>query len=101
MAGVGAVAGATNLIHLVGGGVVPVQNQAILYLSTIAVTFGTFCAIGATLTPLWDAWGDTAPAAAPAATAPPAAPMPARLRLLPVQAQGVLADRHHRAGAVR
>jgi hypothetical protein len=106
MTGAAAIAGAENLIFLISGDVVPVRNQGVFILGTLAVTFGTFCAIGATLTPLWDSW-TASPSPAPAAAPPPApAPATAPVRLLPVGAtgplaQGVLADRLGRATGAR
>lgn len=89
-----ALAGAENLIHIIGGGVVPARNQAVLYLGTLGVTFGTFCAVGAALTPLWDEWRDGArPAATPPSEAPAPSASPGGARVVPARANGVLADR--------
>lgn len=85
--GAAVLAGAENLINVVGGGVVPVNNSGILWMATIGLTFATFCAVGAALTPLLTETAAVAPQPPAPRLAPPAAPAPAG----GPQARGVLA----------
>ncbi len=47
------LAGAENLVNVVGGGLVRAANPQVLALGVMGVTFGTFCAVGSALTPLY------------------------------------------------
>jgi hypothetical protein len=102
MTGASALAGAENLINIIGGGVVQPRSQSIVFLGTLGITFGTFCAVGAALTPLWDdltgapqGQGADASAASRPATAVEAPRAP------PTRAHGVLADRIPTGGSRR
>jgi len=65
-------AGGENTLNLVAGGLVPSVNRGALYVGLVGVVFGSFCAIGASLTPI------VVHALAAPQDAPPAAPIPAR-----------------------
>lgn len=53
VSGLTLLAGAENLVNVVGGGLVRAANPRVLTLGVAAVTFGTFCAVGGALTPLY------------------------------------------------
>lgn len=48
-----AMVGAENLVNVVGGGLVVTRNRIVLALGVAGVVFGTFCAVGGALTPLY------------------------------------------------
>lgn len=53
MTGLAMLAGSENLVNIVGGGLVRAANPQVLALGVLGVTFGTFCAVGGALTPLY------------------------------------------------
>jgi hypothetical protein len=69
-----ALAGAENLVNVIGGGLVVAANSRVLSLAVLGVTFTTFCSIGGALTPLYLHLRETpvAPAVPPRETSPPA-----------------------------
>jgi hypothetical protein len=60
-------AGSQNTVNIVAGGLVPSVNRAALYVGLVGVVFGSFCAIGQSLTPIFT----NEPAAPRPAPAPP------------------------------
>jgi hypothetical protein len=48
-----AVAGTKNVVNIIAGGQVVPTSQLALYTAVIGVVFGTFCAVGQALTPLY------------------------------------------------
>ncbi len=53
MTGLSLLTGAENLLNVVAGGLVRTANPRVLALGVVGVTFGTFCAVGGALTPLY------------------------------------------------
>jgi hypothetical protein len=74
VSGLTLLAGAENLVNVVGGGLVRAANPRVLTLGVAAVTFGTFCAVGGALTPLYLHLTREPPPAAPAQE-PPTGPL--------------------------
>jgi hypothetical protein len=51
-------AGSENVVNVVAGGLVTPASEAALTVAVIAVVFGSFCAVGQALTPIYlDIWG--------------------------------------------
>ena len=46
-------AGSENVVNIISGGLVTPTNQVALYTAMVGVVFGTFCAVGQALTPLY------------------------------------------------
>jgi hypothetical protein len=51
--GVAALAGTGNVVQIIAGGHVAPASQLALYTAVVGVIFGTFCAVGQALTPLY------------------------------------------------
>src|SRR5262249_4308035 len=51
--GVAALAGTRNVVQIIAGGHVVPASQLALYTAVVGVIFGTFCAVGQALTPLY------------------------------------------------
>lgn len=47
------LAGGENVVHIISGGFVLPVNQIALYTALVGVVFGTFCAVGQAVTPLY------------------------------------------------
>jgi hypothetical protein len=51
--GIAAMAGTKNVVNIIAGGHVVPASQLALYTAVVGVLFGTFCAVGQALTPLY------------------------------------------------
>jgi hypothetical protein len=51
--GIAAMAGTNNVVNIIAGGQVVPASQLALYTAVAGVIFGTFCAVGQALTPLY------------------------------------------------
>ncbi len=61
--GLSLASGLENVVNIVAGGTVVPVNQLALYTAVAGVVFGTFCAVGQAVTPLYLQLVRTAPAA--------------------------------------
>src|SRR5205823_10581695 len=63
--GVAALAGINNVVNVMAGGQVIASSNLALYTAVAGVIFGTFCAVGQALTPLYLVVSRTVPPPAP------------------------------------
>jgi len=63
--GIAAMAGTRNVVHIIAGGHVMPASQLALYTAVVGVIFGTFCAVGQALTPLYLHVARSSPSPAP------------------------------------
>lgn len=91
------LAGGENVVHIIAGGLVLPVNQIALYTAIVGVVFGTFCAVGQAVTPLY-LYATRAPT--PAAANRAVADSSCRLPRLPVSEPRRVKDLITRASLV-